>query len=1043
VNFSRTFIQRPIATSLLMLGIAVFGLMSYRALPVSDLPAVDFPTLTISASLPGANPATMASAVATPLERQFTTIAGIDNMTSSNSMGSTQITLQFDLDRDIDGAAVDVQTAIAAATPLLPPGMPSPPSFRKVNPSDSPIMFLTLVSDTLPLSKLDEYAQTAVAQRISMVPGVAQVNVMGGQKFAVRVKANPDKLATHQIGINELANALREWNVNLPVGTLWGKERTMNIQASGQLWNADEFKEMIVAYRNGVPVRLKDVANVVDSVEEERTAAWMYQGQQMKRTVMLIVMRQPNSNVVETNAAVKAMLPQIQKQLPPAVSIGVRGDRAKTIREAFQDVQFTMVLTIGMVILVIALFLHNGTATLIPALALPFSLLGTLAVIYALGFSLNSISMMALILSVGFVVDDAIVMLENIVRHIEKGETPREASLRGSREIWFTILSMTISLAAVFIPLLFMAGLLGKLFREFAVTICVAVLISGFVSISLTPMLCSRVLRFARHGKRPNIVSRWIEAGLHYTYAVYGTTLRWTVRHSAIMALFFFAVVGATVYLYGIVPKGFIPETDNDQLYVNTEVAQGTGFPATVALTQRVASVLEKEPDIDTFFASAGVSPFGGGTSNGRMFVNLKPRHDRKSTAEQIANRLRPRLLGIPGIRAIVTLPPAIRIGGRGSRAGYELTLQAPETTMLYSEANRFERLMVQLPQIQEVNSDLQMRTPRLNLTVDRQKAGALGLDYNQIEGALYNAYGPTWASTMYAPQSQYRVMLEVEDEYQAYGDMLQRLYLKAPAGALIPLGSVATVTQDAGPQSISHTGQLPSVTISFNLRPGYALGDAVDAVETLARENLPGRITTSFSGTAKAFQDSLRNMGLLLLIAVAVVYIVLGVLYESFIHPITILSGLPAAGFGALLTLALFKVELTIYAFVGLIMLIGIVKKNAIMQIDFALETQRSSGATPEEAIVEGCLVRFRPIMMTTMAALFGSLPIALGLGAGGSALRPLGLAVVGGLIFSQLLTLYLTPVVYIRMARLGALFVRRPRRVPAPERAVTEANA
>ena len=578
MNFSRSFIYRPIATSLLMLGIAVFGIMAYHALPVSDLPKVDFPTITVMAGLPGANPATMASAVATPLERQFTTIAGIDSMTSSNSQGSTQITLQFDLSRDIDGAAVDVQTAIAAATPLLPPGMTSPPSFRKVNPSDSPILFFTLTSDTLPLSKINEYAETTVAQRISMIPGVAQVNVMGAQKFAVRVKVNPDKLASHGIGINEVADALRTWNVNLPVGTLWGKHKAMNIQATGQLWNAEEFREMTVAVRNGVPVRLKDIANVVDSVEDERTAAWMFQEGEMKRTVMLIVMRQPNSNVVETNDTVKSVLPQIEKQLPPSIKLRIRGDRSKTIKESFQDVQFTLILTIGMVILVIALFLRNATATLIPALALPFSLLGTLSVIYALGFSLNSISMMALILSVGFIVDDAIVMLENIVRHIEKGETPMEAALRGSREIWFTILSMTISLAAVFIPILFMGGILGKLFREFAVSICVAVLISGFVSISLTPMLCSRVLRFGRSGKRPNILSRGIESLLQYTYKVYGRTLEWTVHHSAVMVLVFFAVIGATVYLYGIVSKGFIPDTDNDQLYVNTEVAQGTGF---------------------------------------------------------------------------------------------------------------------------------------------------------------------------------------------------------------------------------------------------------------------------------------------------------------------------------------------------------------------------------------------------------------------------------------------------------------------------------
>jgi HAE1 family hydrophobic/amphiphilic exporter-1 len=1038
VNFSEHFIRRPIATSLLMIGLAVFGIMAYRALPVSDLPNVDFPTITVSAGLPGADPATMASAVATPLERQFTTIAGIDSMTSTNSQGSTQITLQFDLGREIDGAAVDVQTAIAAAMPLLPPGMPSPPSFRKVNPAESTILFMTMVSDTLPLSKVNEYADTAVSQRISMVPGVAQVNVFGAQKYAVRVKVNPDRLASHSIGINEVAAALRSWNVNLPVGTLWGPHQAMNLQANGQLMNAEGFGNLTVAYRNNAPVLLKDIATVVDSVEDERTAAWIYQEGKQQRTVMLVVMRQPNSNVIEVNSAILRLLPQIQSQLPPAINLRMRGDRSKTIREAFEDVQFTMSLTICMVILVIAVFLRNGSATLIPSLALPFTLLGTVSVIYALGFSLNNISMMALILSVGFIVDDAIVMLENIVRHVEAGESPLEASLRGSREIWFTILSMTISLAAVFIPILFMTGILGKLFREFAVTICVAVLISGFVSISLTPMLCSRMLRASRSSNRPNAISRTIEAMFQGVYSLYGRTLRWAVRHSGVMVLVFFGVLGATAWLYKVVPKGFIPDTDNDQIYVNTEASQGTAFPAMSALQQRIAAVVEKDPDVDNFFSSVGSSNFGSST-NGRLFVTLRPLHERKFSSEQIANRLRPKLVGFPGIRAVVTLPAAIRIGGRSSRASYEFTLQSPDTELLYRESAKFERQMARLPMIQEVNSDLQIRTPRLRLDFDREKAAALGLDYQQIESALYNAYGPTWASTIYAPQNQFRVMLEVQDRYQAYGDMLSRLYLKPPGGQLIPLNSIAKLTQDAGPQSINHTGQLPSVTLSFNLRPGVALGTAVDAVQDLADKALPSRVSTNFSGTAKAFQDSLRNLSLLLLIAIAVVYIVLGILYESFIHPLTILSGLPAAGFGALLTLLLFRVDLSIYAFVGLIMLVGLVQKNAIMQIDFALEAERRHGKPPEQAIVEGCLIRFRPILMTTLAALFGSLPIALGLGAGGEARRPLGLAVVGGLIFSQMLTLYLTPIVYIYMAR----FTNRLTRKRAAAPAMTEAQA
>lgn len=1032
MNFSAIFINRPVATTLLMLGIAMFGVIAYMALPVSDLPDVDFPSITVSASLPGADPGTMASAVATPLERQFTTISGIDTMTSTNSLGSTSITLQFDLRRDIDGAAVDVQTAIAAAMPLLPPGMPSPPSFRKVNPSDSPIMFLSLYSPVLPMYRLAEYADTVISQRISTIPGVAQVNVMGALKYSVHVKVNPDALAQRQIGINEVAAAIREWNVNLPVGTIWGPKQAFTLQASGQLMNAEAFKPLTIAWRKGAPVRLEEVAQVVDTTEEERTSNYMYSKDSEKAAINMMVMRQPGSNVIEVNDAIKKMLPAISKQLPPSVELGIRGDRSKTIRESFIDIQITMALAIVLVVQVIFVFLRNARATLIPAMALPFSILGTCAVMYVAGFSMNSLSMMALILSVGFVVDDAIVMLENVVRHMERGETPLQAAMLGSKEIWFTILSMTVSLAAVFIPILFLGGVLGKLFKEFAVTIAASVIISGFVSMTLTPMLCARLLK-PMHDVKHGLLYRVSERAFLGLLRLYEITLLWTVRYKLVMVVVFFAVLGATAYLYENVQKGFIPDTDNDQLYVNTEVAQGTAFAKSKELQRRVARAVQADPDVDVFFSSMGGSMYGSSASNGRMYVNLKARKDRELGSAQIAERLRPKVAGVPGIRAVVSLPPAIRIGGRGSRSSYEFTLQSSDTPLLYREAAKLERELAKLPMIQEVNSDQQMRSPRLRLDIDRDKAASFGLNIQDIETSLYNAYGPSWVSTIYGAKSQHRVVLEVAESYQAHSDMLSRLYLKPPTGPLIPMDSVVKVKQDAGPQSINHSGQLPSVTISFNLKPGVALGEAVEAVEEVAARTLPQNVNTGFSGTAKVFQDSLRNLGLLLAIAVMVVYIVLGVLYESFIHPLTILSGLPSAGFGALLTLLLFKVDLSIYAFVGFILLIGIVKKNAIMQIDFALDAERRLNMSSHDAIIAGCLARFRPILMTSMAALFGALPLAMGIGASGETRRPLGMAVVGGLIFSQFLTLYLTPVVYLYLESFVELF-RKKRTVEVP---------
>jgi HAE1 family hydrophobic/amphiphilic exporter-1 len=1031
VNFSEIFIRRPIATSLFMLGIALFGIVSYQALPVSDLPNVDFPTLTVSASLPGADPATMASAVATPLERQFTGIAGLDSMNSTNSLGNTNITLQFDLSREMDGATVDVQTAISEAMPLLPSGMPSPPSFRKVNPAESPIMMLALTSPTLPMWQLQEYAETTVGQRISMINGVAQVQVMGAQKYAVHVQVDPNKLAARKVGINEVAAAIQNWNVNLPTGTLFGPHKAYSVQSNGQLMNAAAYRPLVVTWNNGAPVRLEQLATVIDSVEDERTAAWTYDaGKPGKRAINLFVMRQPGSNTIDVNDSIKRLLPFFQSQLPPSVELNIRNDRSRNIREAFDDIKFTMLLTMALVILVIFLFLRNASATLIPSMALPFSIVGTFSVMYLCDYSLDNLSMMALILSVGFVVDDAIVMLENIVRHIEMGETPLQAALNGSREIGFTIISMTISLAAVFIPVLFMSGILGRLFKEFAVTICVAILISGVVSITLTPMLCSRFLRPHKNVEKRGVFYRVTEGFFQFTLDMYDWSLRWVLRHRPVMGVVFICVLAATAYLYVKIPKGFIPDPDNDQLMVSTEAAQGTSFREMAVQQTKLGEILRQDPNVDSFMSSTGGGFGGGGGNSGRIFIQLKPRKLRKDSAAQVLEKLRPKVSGLPGIRAFVTLPPAIRIGGRGSKSGYEFTIQGPDTAELYRQAQRLEREVAKLPSVQDVTSDLQLKTPRVNIEIDRDKAAALQINAQQIESALYSGFGPSWVSTIYAPTNQFKVLLELEPKYQMHSDMVSMLYLKSGDGQLVPLDAVTRQKLDAGPQSINHAGQLPAVGISFNLKPGVSLGDAVEEINELALKTLPGNLTATFQGTAKAFQASLKNMGLLLTVAILVVYIVLGVLYESYVHPITILSGLPSAGFGALLTLMIFKVDLSIYAFVGLMMLIGIVKKNAIMQIDFALEAERKHGKTPAEAIYEGCLTRFRPIMMTTMASLLGALPMSLGYGAGGEARRPLGLAVAGGLIFSQLITLYLTPVVYTYMAGLQESWKNRKQR-------------
>ncbi|PWU00979.1 MAG: acriflavine resistance protein B [Terriglobia bacterium] len=1042
MNLSQNFIRRPIATSLLMLAIAMFGVIAYRALPVSDLPQVDYPTIQVEANLPGANPETMASSVATVLERQFTTIAGLDSMISQSGMGGTQVTLTFDLSRDIDGAAVDVETAIAAAMPLLPAGMPTPPSFNKQNPGDQPIIQMALTSSTMRLSDLNDIGETMIASRISMVPGVAKVNIWGQAKYAVRVQMDPNALATRSIGLNEVQSAIQNWNVNLPTGTLFGPHTAYNVLANGQLRRAAEYGPIIVAYRNGAPVRLNEIAHVIDSVQDDRQTSKMYGrefGKDGANVVQLQVTRQPGSNTIEVIDKIRALLPAFNEQIPPSAHLIIRGDRGKNIREAFTDIQFTMMATLTLVILVIFLFLRKLSATMIPAMALPFSILGTFSMMYLLNFSMNNISMMALILSIGFVVDDAIVMLENIVRHIENGEKPMTAALQGSREIGFTIISMTLSLAAVFIPILFMSGILGRLFREFAVTICSAILISGMVSITLTPMLCSRFLRESKP-ERHNFLYRWIENSFNATRSSYVRSLAWVLGHRSVMLVTFLAVIAATGYLYVAVPKGFIPDTDNDQFNVNVNAAQGTSYYQMVKYGERVANIVIQDPDVESFFMRTGGGGGGyGGQNNGNLDVMLKPRRQRKNSVSDIVNRIRPKVANIPGLRVTMRIPQAIRVGGRNSSSSYDYTLYSPDTQELYREAPKLEQAMSRLPGLVDVISDLQIKNPQIRISVDRDRAAALNVDWNNIASMLYDAFGPQLVSTIYGTSNQYRVLLEVLPQYQRQQDSLKLLYLKSRTGQLVPLDALAKLSQNAGPNSIPHSGQLPSVTISFGLRPGVSLGMATDEIDQTAKEILPATITGTFQGSAKLFQDSMRNMGLLLLIAVLVVYIVLGMLYESYIQPLTILSGLPSAGFGALLTLLVFKIDLSIYSFVGLIMLIGLVMKNAIMQIDFALEAQRKDGKSPLQAIQEGCRIRFRPIMMTTCSALLGGMPVALGFGAGGEARRPLGMAVVGGLAFSQLMTLYLTPVVYTYMSA----FLEKWRTVRAPRPAIQQQPA
>ncbi len=1018
MNLAAPFIHRPVMTTLITLGLAIFGVMAYLQLPVSDLPNVDYPTIQVSASLRGGTPETMASAVATPLEKQFSMIAGLDSMNSSSAQGTSQITLQFVLSRDLDAAALDVQAAISRAMRDMPPQMDTPPSYQKVNPADQPILYLALTSPTLPLYDLNEYAETFLAQNISMVDGVAQVDVFGSQKFAVRIQLDPHELAVRGIGLDEVAGAIQAGNVNLPTGILYGPNKAFAVLADGQLSRAKDYRPLIVAYRNGAPVRLEELGSILDSVENNKVAAWYCTSNQVQRSIVLAVRRQPGKNTVEVVANVRKLLGRLNAELPAAVSMEVFIDASQSIKASYDDVRFTLLLTLVLVVLVIFIFLRNVSATLIPSLALPMSMVGTFVVMAALNYSLDNLSLMALTLALGFVVDDAIVVLENIIRHREMGKDRFTAALDGTREISFTIVSMTVSLAAVFIPVLFMGGVVGRLFREFAVTIGAAVLVSGVIALTLIPMLSARFVGASAHGGHGRLY-RIMEAGFDGMLRGYADGLRWALDHCRFMMALAGITLIATGVLFWVVPKGFMASEDRGRINITTEAIEGISFESMVTHQNQMIRILQEDPNIQGFLSSAGARGSSAGNT-GRLIVNLKPREERRMTTDQVVQSLRAKLSGIPGIRAFPVNPPLINIGGRLSKSQYQYTLSGTDTAELYRSADRLVDRLRELDSLQDVTSDLQLKNPQVNVELNRDLASSLQITADQVETALFNAYGSRRVSTILAPNSQYAVILEMLPRYQTDPAVLSWLHIRAGDGRLVPIDAVAHLRNDVGPMTINHSGQMPSVTISFDLRPGVSLGDAMEKVNALAREVLPPQISTMFQGTAQVFQSSFKGMGWLLALAVLVIYIVLGILYENFFHPVTILSALPFAGVGAIATLMVFGSELSIYAFVGIIMLVGLVKKNGIIMVDFAIVSRRDQGKSARDAIYEACLVRFRPIMMTTMAALAAAIPIAVGYGAGGEARRPLGLTVVGGLLFSQTLTLFVTPVFYLYMERL-----------------------
>ena len=1028
MNLSRPFITRPIATSLLMLGLLAFGLTAYRWLPLAAVPTVDFPTISVSAQLPGASPETMASSIATPLEQQFASIPGLTQMTSTSGLGSSSVTLQFDLSRNIDAAAQDVQTAINAASGLLPKNLPNPPTYKKTNPTNHALLIYAVSSDTLPLSKVDDYAYTILAQKISTVPGVSQVDIAGQQKFAVRVQVNPVALAARRLGLEDVRTALTTASTNQPKGNFENAHQAVALDTNDQLFDAASFRNVIVAYRNGAPVRIRDIGDAVDAVEQNRVAAWF----KNKPAEVLLVERAAGANTIETIAQVKALVQQLHASLPPAVKVELMADRSGTILASIADVRFTLVLTIGLVVLVIFLFLRNLWATIIPGVAVPLSIIGTFGVMYLLGYSLDNLSMMGLTIAVGFVVDDAIVMIENIVRYIEAGDSPLEAALKGSAEIGFTIISISVSLVAVFIPLLFMSGIVGRLFREFAMTVTVAVLVSAVVSLTLTPVMCALFLTHEDESKQ-NRLSRLTEAGFEWMLRVYERGLQWVLRHQFPTLLSTLALVVFTAVLYVLIPKGFFPQQDIGFITGEIDANQDTSFAAMSALTHQVVDRVLQDPAVSGVTAYTGAARGSASENIARVMVELKPLDQRHASADQIIQRLRRMMAPIVGVKFFSQAAQDLSVGGRTSSAQYQYTLTDTDVTELNQWAPQFQQAMKQLPGLQDVASDQQIAAPHLAIDIDRDAASRLGITPQLIDDTLYDAFGAREVSTIYAATNEYRVILEVQPQFQTNESALAKLYVVSSNGARIPLNTFAHFVPKVASLSVNHQGQFPSITLSFNLAPGTALGEAVNRVEQMRTAlHAPATVQGAFQGTAQAFQDSLSSTPLLILAAIAVVYIVLGMLYESYIHPVTILSSLPSAGVGALLMLMLFHYELSVIAIIGIILLIGIVKKNAIMMIDFALEAERHDGKSPRDSIYESCRMRFRPIMMTTMAALLGGLPLAIGHGEGSELRRPLGIAMVGGLLVSQVLTLYTTPVIYLYLDRAARWFASLRKREP-----------